>query len=98
MADLISQGNRDGAPQARREALQVLAALPAGVAPPVTEVLELLSWQAPRRARGREAAHRDALAGAGLLGATALNAVTSYTKLLVRLPGCVSSSKRPEAS
>jgi hypothetical protein len=80
---LSPEVERAGAPQARREALQALAALPAGVAPPVAEVLGLLGWQSPRRARGREAAHRDALAGAGVLGATALNAVTSYTRLLV---------------
>ncbi|MCA2214522.1 helicase-associated domain-containing protein [Jidongwangia harbinensis] len=79
---LSPEAERGGAPQARREALHALAGLPAGTAPPVTAVLELLSWQAPRRARGREAAHRDALAGAATLGATALNALTSYARLL----------------
>jgi hypothetical protein len=79
---LSPEAERGGAPQARRETLHALAALPAGTAPPVTAVLELLSWQAPRRARGREVAHRDALAGAATLGATALNALTSYARLL----------------
>jgi hypothetical protein len=80
---LSPEAERAGAPQARREVLQALAGLAAGVAPAADAVLELLSWQAPRRARGREAAHRDALAGAAVLGATALGALTSYAKLLV---------------
>ncbi|GAA3346189.1 hypothetical protein GCM10020358_56240 [Amorphoplanes nipponensis] len=45
-------------------------------------MLELLAWQAPRRARGREAAHRDALAGAATLGVTGLGALTSYGRLV----------------
>jgi hypothetical protein len=80
---LSPEAERAGAPQARREALQALAGLTTGVAPVADAVLELLSWQAPRRARGREAAHRDALAGAAVLGATALGALTSYARLLV---------------
>ena len=74
---------RAGAPQARREALLVLADLEPGTAPRVDEVLDLLAWEAPRRARGREAAHRDALAGAAQLGLTALGAVTGYARLLL---------------
>jgi hypothetical protein len=80
---LSPEAERAGAPQARREALLALADLAPGVAPAVDDVLGLLSWQAPRRARGREAAHRDALAGAALLGVTALGALTSYAKMLL---------------
>ncbi|WP_213011022.1 helicase-associated domain-containing protein [Paractinoplanes toevensis] len=83
---LAPEAERAGAPQARREALLVLAGLEPGTAPAVDEVLELLAWQAPRRARGREAAHRDALAGAALLGVTALGALTSFARLLLEDP------------
>jgi len=83
---LAPDGERSAAPQARREALLVLADLTPGTAPQVDEVLGLLAWQAPRRARGREASHRDALAGAALLGVTALGAMTSYGRLLLADP------------
>ncbi|MCY1137449.1 helicase-associated domain-containing protein [Actinoplanes sp. Pm04-4] len=79
---LAPDAERAGAPQARREGLLVLADLKPGTAPQVDEVLGLLAWQTPRRARGREAAHRDALAGAAALGVTALGAITSYGRLL----------------
>jgi hypothetical protein len=77
---------RAGAPQARREVLFALADLPPGTAPAVDPVLELLAWQSPRRARGREAAHRDTLAGAAALGVTALGAITTYGRLLLDDP------------
>jgi hypothetical protein len=77
---LSPEAERAGAPRARREALIALADLVPGTAPAVDEILELLSWQAPRRARGLEPAHRDALAGATLLGVTALGAMTSYAR------------------
>jgi hypothetical protein len=80
---LAPDAERAGAPQARREALAALAGLPPGAAPGVPEVLGLLAWQAPRRARGREAVHRDALAGAATLGVTGLGALTSYGRLLL---------------
>ncbi|MEU4238827.1 helicase-associated domain-containing protein [Actinoplanes sp. NPDC026619] len=83
---LAPEAERAGAPQARREALLVLAGLEPGTSPTVDGVLELLAWQAPRRARGREAAHRDALAGAALLGVTALGALTSYARILLEDP------------
>jgi hypothetical protein len=73
---------RAGAPQARREVLVALTDLPPGTAPTADAVLGLLAWQSPRRARGREAAHRDTLAGAATLGVTALGAITSYARLL----------------
>ena len=79
---LAPDAERAGAPQARREVLTALADLPAGTAPRADDVLALLTWQAPRRARGREQAHRDALAGAAALGLTGLGALTSYGRLL----------------
>nr|WP_296072921.1 helicase-associated domain-containing protein [uncultured Actinoplanes sp.] len=83
---LAPDAERAGAPQARREALLVLSDLKPGTAPQADEVLGLLTWQAPRRARGREAAHRDALSGAAALGITALGAITSYGRLLLEDP------------
>jgi hypothetical protein len=77
---LAPDAERSGAPQARREVLVVLASLPPGSAPKTDDVLGLLSWQAPRRARGREQAHRDALTGAAALGLTGLGALTSYAR------------------
>ncbi|MGX6604324.1 helicase-associated domain-containing protein [Micromonosporaceae bacterium Da 78-11] len=80
---LAPDAERAGAPQARRECLLMLGDLAPGTAPQVDEVLGLLAWQAPRRARGREAAHRDALSAAAQLGVTALGAITSYARLLL---------------
>jgi hypothetical protein len=79
---LAPDAERAGSPQARREVLAVLADLAPGTAPKTDDVLEMLSWQAPRRARGREAVHRDALVGAAALGITGLGAITSYGRLL----------------
>ncbi|MFI5934920.1 helicase-associated domain-containing protein [Actinoplanes sp. NPDC051494] len=79
---LAPDAERSGAPQARREALAALIGLPPGTAPRPDDVLGLLSWQAPRRARGRESAHRDALTSAAFLGVTGLGAITSYGRLL----------------
>ncbi|GAB1644719.1 helicase-associated domain-containing protein [Krasilnikovia sp. MM14-A1259] len=86
IAALAPDAERAGAPHARREALNVLAGLPAGTAPSVDGVLGLLAWQAPRRARGREPAHRDAMSSAAALGVTALGAITSYGRLLLADP------------
>ncbi|XVV13100.1 helicase-associated domain-containing protein [Actinoplanes sp. CA-131856] len=83
---LAPDAERAGAPQARHEALLVLTDLKPGTVPAVDEVLGLLAWQSPRRARGREATHRDALSGAALLGVTALGAITSYGRLLLEDP------------
>jgi hypothetical protein len=80
---LSPEMERAGAPRARREVLVDLAELAPGTAPTVDEVLDLLAWQAPRRARGLEPAHRDTLAGAALLGVTALGAMTTYGRLLL---------------
>jgi hypothetical protein len=73
---------RAGAPAARRAVLDVLAELEPGTAPSAEEVLALLAWRAPRRAKGRESAHREVLSDAALLGVTGLGALTSYARLL----------------
>ncbi|GAA4596411.1 hypothetical protein BJY16_002005 [Actinoplanes octamycinicus] len=83
---LAPDAERAGAPQARREALDALAALEPGSAPAVDDLLALLAWQAPRRARGRELGHRDGFSGAALLGVTGLGALTSYARLLLSDP------------
>ncbi|MFG2105776.1 helicase-associated domain-containing protein [Micromonospora chersina] len=80
---LSAEAERAGAPAARRSVLAVLADLPPATAPTPDEVLELLDWRAPRRARGREAAHREVLAEAAQLGVTGLGALTSYGRLLL---------------
>ncbi|MGR6316845.1 helicase-associated domain-containing protein [Micromonospora soli] len=80
---LSAEAERAGAPAARRSVLAVLADLPPATAPTPDEVLELLDWRAPRRARGREAAHREVLAEAAQLGMTGLGAITSYGRLLL---------------
>ncbi|GLW32051.1 helicase-associated domain-containing protein [Actinoplanes regularis] len=83
---LAPDAERAGAPQARREALDALAGLEPGAAPAVDDLLALLAWQAPRRARGRELGHRDGYTGAALLGITGLGALTSYAKPLLTDP------------
>jgi hypothetical protein len=80
---LAPEVERAGAPQARREVLGCLVELPAGTAPSVADVLALLAWRAPRRSRGRDVVHRDALDGAAALGVTALGAITSYGRQLL---------------
>ncbi|AEB42435.1 helicase-associated domain-containing protein [Micromonospora maris] len=78
-----AEAERAGAPAARRAVLGVLADLEPAAAPTVDEVLALLDWRAPRRSRGREAAHREVLAEAATLGVTGLGALTSYGRLLM---------------
>ncbi|GHJ56999.1 hypothetical protein Nm8I071_63060 [Nonomuraea sp. TT08I-71] len=80
---LSAEAERAGAPAARRSVLAVLADLAPATAPTPDEVLALLDWRAPRRARGREAAHREVLAEAAQLGVTGLGALTSYGRLLL---------------
>ncbi|BCB86467.1 helicase-associated domain-containing protein [Phytohabitans suffuscus] len=79
---LASEAERAGAPAARRAVLEVLAELEPGTAPTADEVLALLAWRAPRRAKGREAIHREVLGDATLLGVTGLGALTSYGRVL----------------
>jgi hypothetical protein len=83
---LAPDAERAGAPQSRREALDALTDLEAGAAPAVDDLLALLAWQAPRRARGRELGHRDGYVGAALLGITGLGALTSYARILLNDP------------
>ncbi|MCN0180316.1 helicase-associated domain-containing protein [Salinispora arenicola] len=80
---LSPEAERAGAPIARQAALSVLADLEPASAPTPNEVLDLLDWRAPRRSRGREAAHREVLAEAATLGVTGLGALTSYGRLLL---------------
>ncbi|MEU8259269.1 helicase-associated domain-containing protein [Micromonospora sp. NPDC048999] len=80
---LAAEAERAGAPAARRAVLAVLTDLASATAPTPDEVQELLDWRAPRRARGREAAHREVLAEAAQLGVTGLGALTSYGRLLL---------------
>jgi hypothetical protein len=80
---LSPEAERPGAPQARREALTALAELLPGTGPAVDDVIGLLAWRAPRRARGRGSAHRDALDAAAMLGVSALGAITSYARPLL---------------
>ena len=84
---LAPDAERAGAPQARREALPRSADLAPGTAPQADEVLGLLAWQAPRRARGREAAHRDALAGAAAAGRDRAGRASPRTARLLRTDG-----------
>jgi hypothetical protein len=79
---LAGEAERAGAPAARRAVLEVLSRLEPGTAPTADEVLALLAWRAPRRAKGREAIHREVLADAALLGVTGLGALTSYGRML----------------
>ena len=79
---LAGEAERAGAPAARRGVLDMLARLEPGTAPTTDEVLALLAWRAPRRAKGREAIHREVLADAALLGVTGLGALTSYGRML----------------
>ncbi|MEV4479660.1 helicase-associated domain-containing protein [Micromonospora coxensis] len=80
---LSAEAERAGAPAARRAVLGVLADLEPATAPTPDEVLALLDWRAPRRSRGREAAHREVLTEAAQLGVTGLGALTSYARLLL---------------
>ncbi|MFY1705621.1 helicase-associated domain-containing protein [Micromonospora sp. WMMA1923] len=80
---LSAEAERAGAPAARRAVLGVLADLVPATAPTAEEVLALLEWRAPRRSRGREAAHRQVLTEAATLGVTGLGALTSYGRLLL---------------
>ncbi|HEV8175630.1 MAG TPA: helicase-associated domain-containing protein [Actinoplanes sp.] len=80
---LSPEAGRAGAPPGRREALTALAELPPGTAPAIDDLLGLLAWKSPRRARGRAATHRDTFAGAAALGWTGLGAITSYARMVL---------------
>ncbi|MEU4333528.1 helicase-associated domain-containing protein [Micromonospora lupini] len=80
---LSAEAERASAPATRRAVLGVLADLEPATAPTPEEVQALLDWRAPRRSRGREAAHREVLAEAAQLGVSGLGALTSYGRLLL---------------
>ncbi|MEU5903984.1 helicase-associated domain-containing protein [Micromonospora sp. NPDC047527] len=80
---LSAEAERAGAPATRRAVLAVLADLEPATSPTPEEVQSLLDWRAPRRSRGREAAHREVLGEAAQLGVTGLGALTSYGRLLL---------------
>ncbi|MBX7269415.1 helicase-associated domain-containing protein [Micromonospora sp. Llam7] len=80
---LSAEAERAGAPAVRQAVLGVLADLEPANAPSADEVQALLDWRAPRRSRGREAAHREVLGEAATLGVTGLGALTSYGRLLL---------------
>ncbi|MEU5779664.1 helicase-associated domain-containing protein [Micromonospora lupini] len=80
---LSAEAERASAPATRRAVLGVLADLEPATAASPEEVQALLDWRAPRRSRGREAAHREVLAEAAQLGVTGLGALTSYGRLLL---------------
>jgi hypothetical protein len=80
---LSAEVERTGVPAARRAVLEVLADLEPGAAPTTDEVLAILAWRSPRRAGKWEAAGREALAEAALLGVTGLGALTAYGRLLL---------------
>ncbi|MET7861839.1 helicase-associated domain-containing protein [Micromonospora taraxaci] len=80
---LSSEAERASVPGTRRAVLGVLADLEPATAPTPDEVQDLLDWRAPRRSRGRDAAHREVLAEAAQLGVTGLGALTSYGRLLL---------------
>jgi hypothetical protein len=83
---LAPELERAALPTARREVLGALADLPPGAATDVDDLLTLLAWRSPRRGRGRDAAYRETLTEAALLGVTALGALTSYGRHLVDEP------------
>jgi hypothetical protein len=80
---LAPEAERASTPAIRRAALGELAELEPGAVATADAVLALLSWRAPRRAKGREQATREAMSEAALLGVTGLGALTSYGRLLV---------------
>lgn len=81
---LSGEVERIGAPGLRRTTLQVLRELPVGAAPPATDVIALLAWEAPRRGGShRDEAVRATLAEAAVLGVTGLGALTGYGRALV---------------
>ncbi|NUT36098.1 MAG: hypothetical protein HOV79_23830 [Hamadaea sp.] len=77
---LAPEAARAGLPVLRREVLSTLAAVGT---PSVEEFLELLSWHAPMRVRGREAAYAAVLAEAAALGVTGFGGLTGFGRELL---------------
>lgn len=97
---LAGQGGdtgRAGVPGLHRTVLKIMASLPAGSAPTPDEAVALLTWRAPRRTAGREAAVREALAEAAHLGVTGRGALTSYGAALVAELTGAAAEPRPAA-
>jgi hypothetical protein len=85
---LAGEVERAGAPATRRAVLGTLADLPPGATPDVEELLGLLAWHQPRRAKLRDVGAREAVDEAARLGiigrgVTGLGALTSYGRLLL---------------
>lgn len=84
LAPLSADVERTSAPGARRRALGVVAAQPAGSAPRSPDaVATLLGWQSPRRAGQRVDSIAAVLAEAEILGVTGRRALTSYARALL---------------
>jgi hypothetical protein len=83
---LAGEVERAGAPATRRAVLDTLAGLAPGAAPSVEELLGLLAWHQPRKAKARDVGTREALDEAASLGITGLGALTSYGRLLLADP------------
>jgi hypothetical protein len=79
---LAPEAGRAGAPIQRRIALDVLLGLQPGAAPKPAEVVEALSWKAPRRT-GRSADIEAVLSEAALLGLTGYGGLTTYGRTLL---------------
>lgn len=84
LAALSADVERASAPSSRRRVLAALAEQPPGHAPDPDDLIELLTWQAPRRG-GRH--HVDVvawvLAEAEALGITGRGGLASYSRLLL---------------
>jgi hypothetical protein len=84
IAPLSFEVQRVGAPEMRRLALEVLAGQRTGAALATADVVEQLSWAAPRRGgRHRDEAVGWALDEAATLGVTGRGALTSYGRALL---------------
>jgi Helicase conserved C-terminal domain/WYL domain len=84
LAPLSADVERTSAPGARRRALGVLAAHPAGSAPrDPAAVATLLAWQSPRRAGQRVESIAAVLTEAEIIGITGRRALTSYARSLL---------------
>lgn len=83
---LSPEAERAGVPATRRAVLAALGELAPGAAPSADELVALLTWQQPRRAKSRDAAAREVLDEAARLGVTGLRALTSYGRLLLADP------------
>jgi hypothetical protein len=71
-------------PSLRRQVLELLTAIPPGAAPASRDdVLAVLAWHQPRRARSQRPVAESILAEADLLGITAAGGLTGYSRTLL---------------